>query len=782
MKSIILIILLTVGLVITAQALPPLPPCYHSYAEITAELLQLQSQYPNIAKVYTIGYSQQDNLPIYAMKISDNVIAEETEPAVLLVGQVHAEEVLGVETTMSNIKEILTNSQDSQYQAWISQLEMWFIPTLNPEGHNVVTSNIDVSYRKNKHDVNNNGIFDPPNPLVGYDTDGVDINRNFAFNWCHGDTLLQPGGTEVYDYYRGEAPMSESENQAFKAFCDIQKPVFSIVWHSSRTGLLSETVYYPMNWYAVRPAPDLDLGLQIGQGVASQIHKVAGGTYDYYAAEGRKGGLNDWMYQQYGTICLIIECGTSDMQPDSLDTETGSGMFTLVSRNTLGVWWLLNRALLVSQNVPSSSMLTGTIKDAVTGLPLEAEIIIEQKKAPWFAPRKSDPVTGRFWRPVTFGNYEVRYRKKGYFDNVVPHQYVNDYAWTIIPAINLQPRPPATISGTVRNSDNNQLLPARIVLYDLENDTLQTSGEFDLDTFEGSHRIEITAEGFYPYINILEIAPGVHNLNLDVTLTPANIVFSENWENGTGNWTIEGLWVVQNQLAASGSAITDSWGGRGFYAQDCNVWIQPINPIILPDVESQMLTFDEHLYTEFVYDSVRVEISANNADWQTIYSNSGQYDWWHPVYIPLTGLQGSSFLYRFRLTDQSSHLDLTDPGWTIDNIKVVSGYSNASITPNSDETIPTQPLAILYPNFPNPFNPETTIKFGTNKDINVTIDIYNLKGQKVRQLTNELYNKGTHQLKWNGLDDNNKPVSSGIYFCKMHSGTKIQTLKMVLMK
>jgi hypothetical protein len=387
MKSIILIVVLMFGLMITVQALPPLPSCYHTYDEITAELQQLQSQYPNIAKVYTIGHSQQDNLPIYAMKISDNVNNEEAEPAVVLVGQVHAEEVLGVETTMRNINEILQNSQQLPYMSWISQLEMWFIPTLNPEGHTIVTSSVDVSFRKNLHDVNNNGIRDI-SPLVGYDLDGVDINRNFGFNWCHGDTLWQPGGTEVYDYYRGESPMSESENQAFKTFCDTHKPVFSIVWHSARNveGGLSEKVFYPSNWYGVRPIPDLALGQQIGEGVASQIMKLNGATgYIPSASETRKGGINDWMYQQYGAICLVIECGLApNIQPDS------TLMVDINTRCSNGVWWLLNRAMIVSSNVPSNSMLTGTIKDAVTNQPLEAEIVIEQKKAPWFAPRKSD--------------------------------------------------------------------------------------------------------------------------------------------------------------------------------------------------------------------------------------------------------------------------------------------------------------------------------------------------------------------------------------------------------
>ncbi len=776
MKSIILVIIFSIFSILSVQALPD---CYHTYAEVVAELQQLEIDYHDFAKLYIIGYSQQDNIPIYALKISDNPDQEEAEPAVLFIGQVHAEEVMGVEITMRNINEILLNNFELQYGVWIGQLEMWFIPTLNPEGHNVVSADIDESYRKNKHDINNNGIFDF-NPNVGFDDDGVDINRNFGCNWVHGDTLFAPptpSSSEAYDYYRGEAPMSERETQAFKAFCDVQKPVYCIVWHSSRSlnSGLNEKVFYPLNWAGVRPAPELDRGQQIGEGVAQQIIKENGSTYyEPSAALGRKGGINDWMYQQYGTLCLVIECCKApNIQPtDSLMNDT-------IDRCSNGVRWLLERAL-DSSELDLNSMLTGTIKDAVTNLPLQAEIIVEQKQAPWFAPRKSDPILGRYWRPIMYGTYDLRFRKKGYFDFITLGKVVNPSSRTPANA-NLIPRPAATISGTVFNSNTHSLIPAKILLYDVENDTLITNGEFILHTYEGNHRIEICSEGYFPYIDTLEIASGVQNLNLNIALSPINAIFTENWENSTSNWSFDDPtkpWVIQNVLAVNGHAITDSWGGKGFYAMNCNTWMKTNNAILLPDSGQTMLTFDEHLYTEFVYDSVRVEVSTDNTVWHTVYSNAGQYDWWHPVYVPLTQYAGQSLFFRFRLTDHSTDEDLTDPGWTIDNIQIISGTA----THTTEGPIITPPVTALYPNFPNPFNPETNIKFSTSRDGEVNIDIYNLKGQKVRQLTKEIFKSGTHSLKWNGLDDKGKAVSSGIYFCKMHSADKAKTLKMVLMK
>ena len=87
---------------------------------------------------------------------------------------------------------------------------------------------------------------------------------------------------------------------------------------------------------------------------------------------------------------------------------------------------------------------------------------------------------------------------------------------------------------------------------------------------------------------------------------------------------------------------------------------------------------------------------------------------------------------------------------------------------------------IILSNYPNPFNPETTIYFSVaqNSDF-VNLEIYNLKGQKIRQYA-ILNNQSS--IVWDGTDDNNKPVASGIYFYKLKAGKFEITNKMILMK
>ncbi|MCF7794376.1 MAG: T9SS type A sorting domain-containing protein [Candidatus Cloacimonetes bacterium] len=96
---------------------------------------------------------------------------------------------------------------------------------------------------------------------------------------------------------------------------------------------------------------------------------------------------------------------------------------------------------------------------------------------------------------------------------------------------------------------------------------------------------------------------------------------------------------------------------------------------------------------------------------------------------------------------------------------------------------PLLPVTKLIGNYPNPFNPETIISFSTtNSDELTQIQIYNLKGQKVKQLVNCQLEAGHHSAIWNGTDETGKTVSSGVYFYKMNSGNFHETRKMILMK
>jgi hypothetical protein len=95
----------------------------------------------------------------------------------------------------------------------------------------------------------------------------------------------------------------------------------------------------------------------------------------------------------------------------------------------------------------------------------------------------------------------------------------------------------------------------------------------------------------------------------------------------------------------------------------------------------------------------------------------------------------------------------------------------------------------LYParfelgqNFPNPFNPSTSIVFGLPEDDWVEINIYSVTGQRIIQLVNGQLEKGFHTVTWNGKDGNGNLVSSGIYIYELLADGKRLVDKMFLMK
>ena len=88
---------------------------------------------------------------------------------------------------------------------------------------------------------------------------------------------------------------------------------------------------------------------------------------------------------------------------------------------------------------------------------------------------------------------------------------------------------------------------------------------------------------------------------------------------------------------------------------------------------------------------------------------------------------------------------------------------------------------IYLSNFPNPFNPTTTIDFSIPNDSKVNLSIYNLKGQKVKTLANEQLERGNHSVVWQGKDKYGKAVGSGVYFYRLRVNGKNEAVKKCLM-
>ncbi len=376
-----------------------LPAKYHTVAEGITELQALASANPGICRLDSIGHTNRDSLPIFMFKISDNAAVEEDEPAVFFNGGVHADEVLGVEVVLHFCNDIVTRyaAGDTLAQRYVNANEIFVIPFVNPEGHIAVEAG-DLAWRKNKSDNNGNGMFDFP--------DGVDNNRNYDFGWSidSAPDAVVPESLQ----YKGTAPFTESENRAMRDLGLKYKPLVLVDYHSPTYGR-SEVIYLNWYWYPSDGgngyAPDYNSMRNIGNAFAAAIIDDAGDSC-YEARNGlvNKGDAKTYFYANFGTAAFSCEISDTTIQDTSM-------VDSICERNLPGMYYLLRRS--------GFARLTGVVTDSITGLPLEAEVEVQQAVNADINPRYTRANTGRYDRLIDTGTYTLIFRKTGYATKTV---------------------------------------------------------------------------------------------------------------------------------------------------------------------------------------------------------------------------------------------------------------------------------------------------------------------------------------------------------------------------
>ena len=104
------------------------------------------------------------------------------------------------------------------------------------------------------------------------------------------------------------------------------------------------------------------------------------------------------------------------------------------------------------------------------------------------------------------------------------------------------------------------------------------------------------------------------------------------------------------------------------------------------------------------------------------------------------------------------------------------------LTLDTDDYTIVSPENRLYANYPNPFNPTTNIRFNITQRERANLSIYNVKGQLVKTLVEDVFTPCDHLVTWNGTDNNNIPVGSGVYFYKLTTESHSEAKKMLMLK
>ena len=180
---------------------------------------------------------------------------------------------------------------------------------------------------------------------------------------------------------------------------------------------------------------------------------------------------------------------------------------------------------------------------------------------------------------------------------------------------------------------------------------------------------------------------------------------------------------------------------------------------------------------------------ANSFSWVNVYYGGPNMDSLIDIRINVGDIPGHRILWGMNVAgvgdvngDGIDDFAVASVKSTVGEVHVFAGNDLSTDVEILEETnLPTS--FELYQNYPNPFNPETTIEFSLLKKEHVTLEIYNILGQKVRELVNKPISLGNYRVSWDGTDDNNNTVASGVYFYHLLAGEReVDSKKMILLK
>ncbi|MCB9698570.1 MAG: hypothetical protein H6738_17450 [Alphaproteobacteria bacterium] len=257
-------------------------------------LLAMASRHRDVAKVAELGRSRQGR-PIYGVRVSDNPGTDENEPVVLLVAAHHGGELLAPEYALDALWTVLERRKtDPRVARWVNELELWFVPLVNPDGNQAYLELSTDHDRKNGRDLDGDGVFEP--------WEGVDLNRNYPFAW---GALGENGSSSIpaSGKYRGPEPGSEPETQALMRLADKRVPVAVISWHTAANKIL---VPYTVDG-KTSPAPDAAWG--VAERMSEKAGRQASGrplqvAKNLYQVDGTD---QDWHRWAHGSLAYIIE-------------------------------------------------------------------------------------------------------------------------------------------------------------------------------------------------------------------------------------------------------------------------------------------------------------------------------------------------------------------------------------------------------------------------------------------------------------------------------------------
>ncbi len=265
------------------------------------------------------------------------------------------------------------------------------------------------------------------------------------------------------------------------------------------------------------------------------------------------------------------------------------------------------------------------------------------------------------------------------------------------------------------------------------------------------------AEGYLVYEFMIPIGDETWEINPSVENQSGLAIFVLD-DNAPDPHGFDGWWPIQNiNLFAADDFGTITYGA---------VPETPPAPenVTLEWIDDPLLDLSWDMPPINDLDHFNIYLAVNDDNFELFDETIGTQYIYEYEYIPYT-------TYKFYITTVNQQEMESDASEIVEYTTV---DADGDLVPSVTE---------LYGNYPNPFNPTTTISFSVAQTSSlVNVKIYNIKGQKVKQLVNEILPAGKHTVIWNGKDSNGKQAASGIYFYKLKSGDFEKSRKMLLLK
>ena len=230
----------------------------------------------------------------------------------------------------------------------------------------------------------------------------------------------------------------------------------------------------------------------------------------------------------------------------------------------------------------------------------------------------------------------------------------------------------------------------------------------------------------------------------------------------------------------------------GGYSGTSDVYVTVTDPLSATDVDTFAVTFNNIAPVVNLPDSISFDadtsyamdyfslVTDNDPDSTLYFAFSASNDSLERSYdtdngiltlSATSGFSGQVFLY----------LTVTDPDTVLaHDTCVVWVMPSLGVGDEDDGNLPDDYM--LAQNYPNPFNPSTAIEYALPEQTHVTLVVFNVLGQEMQVLVDEVQSAGTHIAFWDGIDYHGQAAASGVYFYRIQAGVFNLTKKMVLIK